>query len=53
MELIKSKDGQIRGAKVKIGNSGNMIERPLNKLYPVEIKNNRDDHNKSLYMNIN
>jgi hypothetical protein len=35
-ELIKSKDGQIRSAKVRLG-SGNEITRPIAALYPLEL----------------
>jgi len=41
-ELLKSKDSQIRGAKVKVGKTGNTIERPINKLYPLEINDSEN-----------
>ena len=38
IDLIPSEDGQIRGAKVLIGKTKNVIERPVNRLYPLETK---------------
>ena len=35
-ELIASNDGKIRGAKVYLGKTRNIIDRPVNRLYPVE-----------------
>jgi hypothetical protein len=35
-EIIPSRDGQVRGAKVFIGKTRQIIERPINKLYPIE-----------------
>ena len=35
-ELIISKDNFVRAAKIYIGKTKRVIERPLNKLYPVE-----------------
>ena len=37
VELIKSNDGLVRGAKVKVGKTGNIIRRPVNCLYPTEV----------------
>ena len=37
VKLIISNDGQIRSAKVTLS-SGNIISRPLNLLYPLEVK---------------
>ena len=37
MELVKGNDGVVRGAKVKLGKTGTIIGRPLNKLFPLEI----------------
>merc|ERR1712136_223814 len=34
-ELFESNDGQIRSAAVKLGKTGNVIRRPINKLYPI------------------
>jgi len=44
-ELIISKDGFIRGAKVLIGKTGSEIKRPVNKLFPIEYdtKDNSND----------
>ena len=36
MELIKGKDTHVRGARVKLAN-GNIIERPVQRLYPLEM----------------
>ena len=36
LELIYGKDKNVRGAKVLVGKTGFMIERPINKLYPIE-----------------
>ena len=36
IEIIPSKDDQIRGAKILIGKSRHIIERPVNKLFPIE-----------------
>ena len=35
-ELIPSNDGKIRGAKVFLGKTRNIIDQPVNRLYPVE-----------------
>ena len=37
VELITGADKVVRGAKVKLGQSGCVISRPLNKLYPIEV----------------
>ena len=37
VELIKSNDGLVRGAKVKVGKTGNVIRSPVNSLYPTEV----------------
>uniref|UniRef100_A0A1I7X6Z9 Integrase catalytic domain-containing protein n=1 Tax=Heterorhabditis bacteriophora TaxID=37862 RepID=A0A1I7X6Z9_HETBA len=39
VKLVKSLDGKIRSAKVKASN-GRYIHRPINKLYPMEIRAN-------------
>ena len=39
LELMRSKDGLVRAAKVKCGSTGNIINQRLNKLYPIEIRN--------------
>lgn len=41
-KLLPSSDGQIRGAAVKIGKTGSLIQRPINKLYPFV---QRNEHN--------
>ena len=46
-KLIRGSDGIVRGATVKLAKSGNMINRPINKLYPLlpstnDIVNSKD-----------
>ena len=36
VDLIPSQDGQIRGARVLLGKSRNTVDRPVNRLYPLE-----------------
>ena len=36
IELIPSRDNNIRGAVIKIGKTGRCVNRPINKLYPIE-----------------
>ena len=36
-ELIPSNDGKIRGAKVFLCKTRNIMDRPVNRLYPVEM----------------
>ena len=36
IDLIPSQDGQIRGARVLLGKSRNTVDRPINRLYPLE-----------------
>ena len=43
--LIRSKDGSVRAAKVKCGVSGNIISRPVNKLYPIELRKSSHEDN--------
>ena len=38
VELIKSNNGLVRGAKVKVGKTRNVIRRPVNCLYPTEVR---------------
>ena len=38
VELLKGSDGYVRGAKVKVGKTKNIIRRPLNRLYPTELR---------------
>ena len=48
-ELIHGRDNVIRGAKLKLG-SGSIVQRPLNKLYLLEIHdgtNERNDESKA------
>ena len=33
VDLIPSQDGQIRGARILLGKSGNTVDRPVNRLY--------------------
>ena len=35
VNLLPGKDGRVRGAELKVGKSGCMIKRPVNKLYPL------------------
>ena len=37
-ELIRSKDGYARAAKVKCGSTERIWSRPVNKLYPIELR---------------
>jgi len=36
IELKQSRDGAVRSAKVLLGSTKITVERPVNKLYPVE-----------------
>ena len=38
VELIKSNDGLVSGAKVKVGKTRNVIRRPVNYLHPTEVR---------------
>ena len=38
VELLKGSDGYVRGAKVKVGKTKNIIRRPINRLYPTEVR---------------
>ena len=38
VELIKSTDELVRGAKVKVNKTRNVIQRPVNCLYPIEVR---------------
>uniref|UniRef100_A0A7I4Y3E6 Integrase catalytic domain-containing protein n=1 Tax=Haemonchus contortus TaxID=6289 RepID=A0A7I4Y3E6_HAECO len=42
IELIKSADGMIRSVKVRMPNQ-TVLHRPLNKLYPLEIRSNDEE----------
>ena len=35
-ELLRRKDGQIRGGKVRVPKTNSILKRPVNKLYLVE-----------------
>ena len=39
VELIKSGDNEVRQAKVIVGKTKNIIDRPINRLYPLEMSN--------------
>ena len=34
--MIPSEDGKIRGTRIFLGKTRNIIDRPVNRLYPVE-----------------
>ena len=36
-ELIRSRDNQVRGARVRVGATGSMLRRPVQALYPLEV----------------
>ena len=46
MEIIKGPDEVIRAAKIKVAKTGLTISRPLNRLYPIEIRGNQIRNNK-------
>ena len=37
MKLLKGSDGYVRGAKVEVGKTKNIIRRPVNRLYPTKV----------------
>ena len=37
VELLKGSHGYVRGAKVKVGKTKNIIRLPVNRLYPTEV----------------
>ena len=37
LECVKSADGQIRTVKLKVSKSNNIISRPVNLVYPLEL----------------
>ena len=37
IELVRSKDGQCKGARVKLAKTNTEIMRPVNQLYPLEV----------------
>ena len=52
IELLPSRDGQTRGAKVLVGKTRAIIESPINKLYPIEFAVEREIQSKNeLYSN--
>ena len=38
VELLKGSDGYVRDAKVKVWKTKNIIRRPVNRLYPTEVR---------------
>ena len=42
LELIKSRDGNVRAAKIFVGKTKRVIERPINRLYPLECANRKE-----------
>ena len=38
LELLESTDGYVRGAKVKVRKTKNITRRPVNRLYPTEVR---------------
>ena len=44
VELIKSNDGLVRGAKVKVGKTRNVIRSPVNCCYPTEVCTAEQSH---------
>ena len=38
VELMEGSDGYVRGAKVKVGKTKNIIRRSVNRLYPTELR---------------
>ena len=44
VEIYKSNDGREHGAKVKVGKTNQLIDRPLNKLFPLELNSNNDNN---------
>ena len=38
VELLEGSNGFVRGAKVKAGKTKNIIRRPINRLYPTEVR---------------
>ena len=35
--VIPGRDGRVRGAEVKVGKTGALIRRPINRLYPLVV----------------
>ena len=38
VEFLEGSDGYVRGAKVKVGKTKNVIRCPVNRLYPTEVR---------------
>ena len=38
VELVKGSNDIVRGARIKFGSSGVVTSRPLNRLYPLELR---------------
>ena len=38
VELLEGTNGFVRGAKVKVGKTKNIIRRPVNRLYPTDVR---------------
>ena len=38
LELLEGTDGYVRGAKVKVRKTKNITRRPVNRLYPTEVR---------------
>ena len=43
VESYKSNDSKVRGAKIKVGKTRSLIDRPLNKLYPLEVNSDNNE----------
>ena len=39
IDLLPSKDHKVRGCKVLVGKTGQIVDRPVNTLYPIEFAN--------------
>ena len=44
VELLPSRDGHTRGAKVLIGKTRSIVDRPINMLYPIEFAVEKEMH---------
>ena len=44
-DLIVGSDGCVRGAVVRVSPKGNLLRRPLQRLYPLEIHHHVEDSN--------
>ena len=43
VEILPSKDKKVRGARILVGKNRSIIERPINKLYPIELQRNDEN----------